>query len=132
MAIILCCPEGRPPLPSGKRHPPGWMHGPVGSLLLGCRLAFFYFHGIHKSVWRQPYAFMYIERVTPIRLNLKALREEAGLSQEELAEIVGTRQATISRLERNLTQRVDLPLIDALCKALKCEPGDLLVRKRRT
>ncbi len=74
---------------------------------------------------------MYIERVTPIRLNLKALREEAKLSQEELAEIVGTRQATISRLERNLTQRVDLPLIDALCKALKCKPGDILVRKRR-
>ncbi len=74
---------------------------------------------------------MYIERVTPIRLNLKALREEAGFSQEELAEIVGTRQATISRLERNLTQRVDLPLIDALCKALKCKPGDILVRTRR-
>ena len=74
---------------------------------------------------------MYIERVTPIRLNLKALREEAKLSQEELAEIVGTRQATISRLERNLTQRVDLPLIDALCKALKCKPGDILVRTRR-
>ncbi len=74
---------------------------------------------------------MYIERVTPIRLNLKALREKSGLSQEELAEIVGTRQATISRLERNLTQRVDLPLIDALCKALKCTPGDLLVRTKR-
>lgn len=74
---------------------------------------------------------MYIERVTPIRLNLKALREEAKLSQEELAEIVGTRQATISRLERNLTQRVDLPLIDALCKALKCKPGELLVRTKR-
>ena len=74
---------------------------------------------------------MYIDRVTPIRLNLKALREKAGLSQEELAEIVGTRQATISRLERNLTQRVDLPLIDALCKALKCKPGDILVRTRR-
>ena len=74
---------------------------------------------------------MYIECVTPIRLNLKALREEAKLSQEELAEIVGTRQATISKLERNLTQRVDLPLIDALCKALKCQPGDILVRKGR-
>ncbi len=74
---------------------------------------------------------MYIERVTPIRLNLKALREEAGLSQEGLADLVGTRQATISRLERNLTQRVDLPLIDALCRALRCEPGDILVRKRR-
>jgi transcriptional regulator with XRE-family HTH domain len=66
--------------------------------------------------------------VTPIRLTLQAEREKAGLTQVELAEAVGVRQATISRLESGVTKQIDLPLLERICKALRIEdPGALFV-----
>lgn len=37
--------------------------------------------------------------MTPIRIHLKALREARGLSQVQLSELSGVRQATISEIE---------------------------------
>lgn len=71
--------------------------------------------------------------VTPIQLTLRALREKAGLTQVELAERVGVRQATISDLETGKSTRIEFDLLDKLCEALGCDPGKLLERdsKRR-
>ena len=69
--------------------------------------------------------------MTPVRIRLLEQRQAAGLSQEQLAEMVGMAQADISRIETGKTSAITLDVLDRLCKALKCEPGDILVRKRR-
>jgi transcriptional regulator with XRE-family HTH domain len=71
--------------------------------------------------------------MTPIRLTLKQAREVAGLTQAELANAVGVRQATISDLETGKSGRIDLELIDRLCEVLRIEPAELIARdaKRR-
>jgi transcriptional regulator with XRE-family HTH domain len=47
---------------------------------------------------------------------LKKLREEAGLSQEGLARIIGVASATISRWERGAPAMLSVPQMKALCK----------------
>ncbi|MCH7892390.1 MAG: helix-turn-helix domain-containing protein [Gemmatimonadetes bacterium] len=37
-------------------------------------------------------------------------------------------QADISRIETG-TKAISMDVLDRLCRALKCEPGDILVRK---
>lgn len=53
---------------------------------------------------------------------------ERGVNNKELAVLTGMNQRSISRLKlrRRLT-RVDEDTLDALCKALNCQPGDLMV-----
>ena len=69
--------------------------------------------------------------MTPVKIRLLEQRKAAGLSQEQLAEIVGMAQADISRIETGKTSAISLDVLDRLCKALRCEPGDLLVRRRK-
>ena len=72
--------------------------------------------------------------MSPIRVTLRQAREAAGLSQLALGELAGVRQATISELESGKTRRVDLEVLDRLCRALNVTPGDLLeieTRRRR-
>lgn len=68
------------------------------------------------------------EAVSPISIALREKRKERGMTQTELAEKAGVRQATISELETGETRRVDLDVLDRLCKALRVEPGELIVR----
>jgi transcriptional regulator with XRE-family HTH domain len=58
---------------------------------------------------------------------LKSLRQEAGLSQDELAERIGTFQAFVSQCERG-ERRVDIIEARAFCKALGIEFGDFVER----
>ena len=74
--------------------------------------------------------------MTPIQVKLRELRERAGLSQRDLSVRAGVRQAAISHLETGRAQRIDLNVMERLCKALSCDPADLLnltpgQRKRR-
>ena len=72
--------------------------------------------------------------MTPVFLKLKDLREEARLTQAELADAVDVRQPTISALETGTSQRIEFDLLDRLCAVLgkklsrAIEPGDLLKR----
>jgi transcriptional regulator with XRE-family HTH domain len=47
---------------------------------------------------------------------LKKLREEAGLSQQELATRIGVAVATISRWERGAPAMLTVPQMKALCQ----------------
>ena len=67
--------------------------------------------------------------MSPARFRLKELREARGLTQAALAAQVGVRQATISDLENGTTRLDTLHLIDKLCEALACDPGQLIVRE---
>jgi transcriptional regulator with XRE-family HTH domain len=50
---------------------------------------------------------------------LKKLREQAGLSQEALARIVGVTAKTVSNWERGITPAsLTIPQVKALCDAL--------------
>jgi len=64
-----------------------------------------------------------------VKIRLVDQRKAAGLSQEQLAEMVGMARAGISRIETGKTSTISLDVLDRLCRALKCEPGDILVRK---
>ena len=64
-----------------------------------------------------------------VKIRLVDQRKAAGLSQEQLAEMVGMAQAGISRIETGKTSAISLDVLDRLCRALKCQPGDILVRE---
>jgi transcriptional regulator with XRE-family HTH domain len=67
--------------------------------------------------------------VDPVRAqlahNLRSRRDEAGLSQERLADLCGLDRTEISLLERGeRSPRVDTLVL--LARGLKLRPGDLL------
>jgi putative transcriptional regulator len=63
-----------------------------------------------------------------IHWRLAVVMAERNISNKELALLVGMHPNSISRLRvrRRLT-RIDEDTLNALCKALRCQPGDLLV-----
>ena len=65
--------------------------------------------------------------MTPVRVNLRAFREEKKLSQQALGELAGVRQATISELESGKARRVDFKTLEKLATALGKTIGELLV-----
>ena len=69
--------------------------------------------------------------VTPVVLALKELREKAGLTQIDLADAVGVRQATISDLETGKSRRIDFDLLEKLARELGVDPKDLIVKRGR-
>lgn len=61
--------------------------------------------------------------------NLKEVRTQAGMTQEQLAESIGTSKAYISQLE-NGTRNIDTirqSTMTKLCAALNCVPEDLII-----
>ena len=71
--------------------------------------------------------------MTPLRFRLREARKEQDLTQLELAEKAGVRQAAISLLESGKATRVDLAMLERLANALGVEPAQLIQRvgKRR-
>ncbi len=63
-----------------------------------------------------------------IRWKLAVVMAERDIRNKELALLIGMNPRSVSRLKtrRRLT-RIDEPTLNALCKALKCQPGDLMV-----
>ncbi len=68
--------------------------------------------------------------MTPVEIRLREIRKAAGLTQAQLARKAKLAQGEISRIESHATM-ISLDVLDRLCRALKCEPGEILVRKRR-
>ncbi len=56
--------------------------------------------------------------------SLRRLRVEAGLTQAEMARILGISRPTLTRLE-NANQNMTLKTLNQICRALRCRPGDL-------
>ena len=67
--------------------------------------------------------------MTPVKIRLREIRIGAGLTQVELAKRARMDQADISRIEKG-AKAISLDVLNRLCHALNCQPGDILVRKR--
>ncbi len=65
-----------------------------------------------------------------LALNLRRLRQEQGLSQEELADRAEIDRTYISALEREV-YAASIDVLDRLAKALRADPADLLRRPLR-
>ena len=60
-----------------------------------------------------------------IRCHLPTLLERKGLRIAELARETGLNRSTITALCRNSATRVELPVVDRLCRYFGCRVGDL-------
>ncbi len=66
----------------------------------------------------------------PIRLKLEQIMEDRGVSLTELAERVDITLANLSILKTNKAKAVRFSTLEALCRELRCQPGDLLEFKK--
>jgi putative transcriptional regulator len=62
----------------------------------------------------------------PIKLKLDEMMEKRGISLTHLAGRVGITLANLSILKTNKARAVRFSTLEALCRELKCQPGDLL------
>lgn len=63
----------------------------------------------------------------PILINLDQILEEKGMKSNELAEKVGITTANLSILKTGKAKAVRFSTLEAICEALNCQPGDILV-----
>jgi putative transcriptional regulator len=61
-----------------------------------------------------------------IRVNLDHLLLDRNMTLTELAERVDVTIVNLSILKTNKAKAIRFSTLEALCRALKCQPGDLL------
>lgn len=61
-----------------------------------------------------------------IRVHLDVLLAERGFSVNELAEAVGITPVNVSVLKNGRAKAIRFSTLDALCRELDCQPGDIL------
>ena len=61
-----------------------------------------------------------------IKVNLDLLLVQRGMSLTMLSELVGVTMANLSILKRGKAKAIRFSTLIAICKALECQPGDLL------
>jgi len=62
----------------------------------------------------------------PIQLNLEKVMADRGITLTELAARVDITLANLSILKTNKAKAVRFSTLEALCRELKCQPGELL------
>ncbi len=62
----------------------------------------------------------------PIRIRLDRMLLERRMSLSELADRVGVTAANLSILKTGRARAVRFTTLDALCRELDCQPGDLM------
>ena len=61
-----------------------------------------------------------------IIVNLDVMLAKRKMSVTELSEKVGITMADLSILKNGKAKAIRLSTLDAICKALQCQPGDIL------
>ena len=64
-----------------------------------------------------------------IIVNVDVMMAKRKMSSQELAEKVGITQANLSILKTGKAKAIRFSTLDAICKALDCQPGDILEYK---
>ncbi len=62
----------------------------------------------------------------PIIVNLDLMLAKRQMKSKELAEIIGITTANLSILKSGKAKAVRFSTLEAICKALKCQPSDIL------
>lgn len=64
-----------------------------------------------------------------IEVRLKDLLAARGRTRYWLAQETGIQFKTLARIERaEASNRIELRVLDEICRVLECQPGDILVR----
>ena len=61
-----------------------------------------------------------------IEVNLDVMLSKRKMSSGELAAQIGITQANLSRLKTGKAKAIRFSTLEAICKALDCQPGDIL------
>ena len=61
-----------------------------------------------------------------IRINLDVMMAKRKMSLNELSEKVGVTQANLSILKNEKAKAMRFSTLEAICKVLDCQPGDIL------
>ena len=62
-----------------------------------------------------------------IRVDLDVMMARRKMSLTELSQKVGITMANLSILKNGHAKAVRMSTLDAICRALRCQPGDILV-----
>ena len=62
-----------------------------------------------------------------IRVDLDVMMAKRKMSLTELSSKVGITMANLSILKNGHAKAVRMSTLEAICKALKCQPGDILI-----
>lgn len=65
----------------------------------------------------------------PIVINLDLMLERRNMRSNELAEKIGITTANLSILKTGKAKAVRFSTLEAICKELECQPGDILEYK---
>lgn len=63
----------------------------------------------------------------PIEVNLDVMMAKRKVSLNELSDIVGLTLANLSILKTGKAKAIRFSTLEAICKALDCQPADILV-----
>jgi putative transcriptional regulator len=63
---------------------------------------------------------------TPVIVNVDVMLAKRKMSSTELADRVGITLPNLSILKNNKAKAIRFSTLEALCKALDCQPGDIL------
>lgn len=62
----------------------------------------------------------------PIRVRIDVALAQRGLGVTEFAELVGLTPANVAVLKNGRAKAVRFSTLEAMCRVLDCQPGDLL------
>lgn len=62
----------------------------------------------------------------PIKFKLKVMLAIKEMTQKQLAEATGIRPPTISAICTNSIKQLPVGVIEKICVALNCQPGDIM------
>ena len=61
-----------------------------------------------------------------IRISIDRMLAERGMSVGDFAEAIGITPANVAVLKNGRAKAVRFTTLDAMCRVLECQPGDLL------
>lgn len=62
----------------------------------------------------------------PIRVNLDVMLARRKMKSNELADLIGITPQNLSILKTGKARAIRLETLDAICRSLECQPGDIL------
>lgn len=68
----------------------------------------------------------------PIRVTLQKLLDEQGMTTAELARRIGVHETNVGKLKNDRAAAIRFSTLDAICRELKCTPGDIFSRVEAT